>query len=558
MIKKPELSIIPLGGRGEIGNNMMLIEYNNEILILDCGIMFPTEDMLGIDLVMPDISYLIKNKDRIKAMLISHGHEDHIGAIPYFLREISNIPIYGTKLTIGMIKKKLEENRLLKEAKLREISAGEEISLNPFQIKFVKVNHSIPDAVAMGIKTPSGTIVYTGDFKFDQTPINEEPTDFNGLTKLGEEGVLALLSDSTNAEHKGYSISERVVEENINGIFEKAKGRIIVATFSSHLDRLQQIINAAYKTGRKIAISGRSMIANTKIAKELGYLNFPDDMLVEIRKANNLPDHKIVYMMTGSQGETMASLTRISRGDHRQINLHKGDTVLLSATPIPGNERSVGETINKLFEKGAKVIYGRELDVHVSGHAYQEELKMMINMIKPKYFVPVHGEYRHLYHHSTLAQEVGIPEENIFIAKNGSRLNVSEDKAYFASSISTGKVLIDGTGIGDVGNIVLRDRRILSEHGIIIVVVTIESKTGKVLAGPDIISRGFVYMKESQELIEEAKSRLTKALDECQEKNITDWSTLKTKIKDPLRDFIYNETRRNPMIMPIIMEVPNK
>ncbi|TDX51275.1 ribonuclease J [Orenia marismortui] len=558
MIKKPELSIIPLGGRGEIGNNMMLIEYNNEILILDCGIMFPTEDMLGIDLVMPDISYLIKNKDRIKAMLISHGHEDHIGAIPYFLREISNIPIYGTKLTIGMIKKKLEENRLLKEAKLREISAGEEISLNPFQIKFVKVNHSIPDAVAMGIKTPSGTIVYTGDFKFDQTPINEEPTDFNGLTKLGEEGVLALLSDSTNAEHKGYSISERVVEENINGIFEKAKGRIIVATFSSHLDRLQQIINAAYKTGRKIAISGRSMIANTKIAKELGYLNFPDDMLVEIRKANNLSDHKIVYMMTGSQGETMASLTRIARGDHRQINLHKGDTVLLSATPIPGNERSVGETINKLFEKGAKVIYGRELDVHVSGHAYQEELKMMINMIKPKYFVPVHGEYRHLYHHSILAQEVGIPEENIFIAKNGSRLNVSEDKAYFASSISTGKVLIDGTGIGDVGNIVLRDRRILSEHGIIIVVVTIESKTGRVLAGPDIISRGFVYMKESQELIEEAKSRLTKALDECQEKNITDWSTLKTKIKDPLRDFIYNETRRNPMIMPIIMEVPNK
>jgi len=558
MKRNAEISIIPLGGRGEIGNNMILIEYNDEILILDCGIMFPTEDMLGIDLVMPDISYLIENKDRIKAMLISHGHEDHIGAIPYFLREISNIPIYGTRLTLGMIKKKLEEHRLMGSTELRQISAGQEISLDPFKIKFIKVNHSIPDAVAMGIKTPSGTILYTGDFKFDQTPINEQPTDFNGLTQLGEEGVLALLSDSTNAEQKGYSVSERVVNDTINNIFEKADGRIIVATFSSHLDRLQQIINAAYETGRKIAISGRSMIANTKIAKDLGYLNFPDDMLLEIRKINNLPDHKIVYLMTGSQGETMASLTRIARGDHRQINLHKGDTVLLSATPIPGNERSVGETINQLFEKGAKVIYGRELDVHVSGHAYQEELKMMLNMTKPKYFIPVHGEYRHLYHHSLLAKDVGIPEDNIFIAKNGSRLKVSEQNAYFASPVSTGKILIDGSGIGDVGNIVLRDRRILSEHGIIIVVITIESGTGKVLAGPDIISRGFVYMKESQELIEEAKNRLNIALKECEEKNITDWSKLKTKLKDPLRDFIYNETRRNPMIMPIIMEVPHK
>jgi ribonuclease J len=558
MKRNAEISIIPLGGRGEIGNNMILIEYNDEILILDCGIMFPTEDMLGIDLVMPDISYLIENKDRIKAMLISHGHEDHIGAIPYFLREISNIPIYGTRLTLGMIKKKLEEHHLMGSTELRQISAGQEISLDPFKIKFVKVNHSIPDAVAMGIKTPSGTILYTGDFKFDQTPINEQPTDFNGLTQLGEEGVLALLSDSTNAEQKGYSVSERVVNDTINSIFEKADGRIIVATFSSHLDRLQQIINAAYETDRKIAISGRSMIANTKIAKDLGYLNFPDDMLLEIRKINNLPDHKIVYLMTGSQGETMASLTRIARGDHRQINLHKGDTVLLSATPIPGNERSVGETINQLFEKGAKVIYGRELDVHVSGHAYQEELKMMLNMTKPKYFIPVHGEYRHLYHHSLLAKDVGIPEDNIFIAKNGSRLKVSEKNAYFASPVLTGKILIDGSGIGDVGNIVLRDRRILSEHGIIIVVITIESGTGKVLAGPDIISRGFVYMKESQELIEEAKNRLNIVLKECQEKNITDWSKLKTKLKDPLRDFIYNETRRNPMIMPIIMEVPNK
>ncbi len=558
MSKNNEISIIPLGGRGEIGNNMILIEYNDEILILDCGIMFPTDDMLGIDLVMPDISYLIKNKDKIKAILISHGHEDHIGAIPYFLREISDVPIYGTELTIGMIKKKLKENYLLKETELREIAAGQTISLDPFKVEFVKINHSIPGAVAMGIKTSAGQIVYTGDFKFDQTPINDDPTDFNSLSRLGSEGVLALLSDSTNAEYRGYSVSERVVGETINNIFQKTQGRIIVATFSSHLDRLQQIINAAYNTNRKIAISGRSMIENTRIAKNLGYLNFPDDMLMEIRNLNNLPSHKAVYLMTGSQGETMASLTRIARGDHRQINLHKGDTVLLSATPIPGNEKSVGETINQLFERGAKVIYGKKLDVHASGHAYQEELKIMLNMIKPEYFIPVHGEYRHLYHHSLLAKEVGIPEDNIFIAKNGSRLYLSKDKGYFGNSVPTGKVLIDGSGIGDVGNIVLRDRRILSEHGIIIVVVTIAEKTGKILAGPDIISRGFVYMKESQELINTAKNKLTAVLKECQENNITDWSTLKSKIKNPLRDFIYNKTRRNPMIMPIIMEIPNK
>ncbi|WP_027339780.1 ribonuclease J [Halonatronum saccharophilum] len=557
MSKNKEISIIPLGGREEIGNNMILIEYDDQILILDCGIMFPTEDMLGIDLVMPDITYLKENKDKIKGLLISHGHEDHIGAIPYFLRDI-NVPIYGTKLTLGMVKKKLDEHKLLRETELREISAGDQINLHPFQVKFIKVNHSIPDAVAMGIHTPSGTILYTGDFKFDQTPINDDTTDFNSLTSIGEKGVLALLSDSTNAEHKGYSISESVVAESINEIFSKTRGRIIVATFSSHLDRLQQIINAAYKTGRKIAISGRSMIANTKIAKDLGYLDFPDDMLLEIREIKNLPDHKVVYMMTGSQGETMASLTRIARGDHRQINLHKGDTVLLSATPIPGNERSVGHTINQLFERGAKVIYGRELDVHASGHAYQEELKMMLNMTKPKYFIPVHGEYRHLHHHSLLAQEVGIAEDNIFIAKNGSRLNVSEDKGYFSSSVPTGKVLIDGSGVGDVGNIVLRDRRILSEHGMIVVITTIEHKTGKILAGPDILSRGFVYMKESQELIEKAKRMLTKVLKECEENNITDWSSLKSKIKNPLRDYIYEETRRNPMIIPIIMEVPKK
>ncbi|GAB6099755.1 ribonuclease J [Halanaerocella petrolearia] len=540
-----EVSIIPLGGREEIGKNMILVEYNNEILVLDCGIMFPTPEMLGVDLVMPKLDYLLENKDRVKGILISHGHEDHIGGIPFLLSEM-DLPIYGTKFTLEMIKKKLKERKLLKKTELKQINPRGEKKVGNFKLKFIRVNHSIPGAVAISIETSAGTILYTGDFKFDQTPINGKPTDFYSLAKLGEEGVLAMLSDSTNAERNGYSTSEKVVAENINQLFKQTHGRIIIATFSSHLDRLQEIVNATVRTNRKLAISGRSMHENTELARKLGQLNLPDDLLIDLREMKKLPNNQVVCMMTGSQGETMAALTRIARGEHRNIEIHKGDTVLFSATPIPGNELAVSNSINQLFERGAIVKYGSDLNLHASGHACQEELKLMLNLVKPQYFIPVHGEYRHLYHHALLANQVGISQDNIFIAKNGSRLKLSSNQAYFGSSVEAGKLLIDGSKIQDVGPTVLKERQRLSRNGFITIIANIINND---ILEPEIISQGFVYLRETQELIKNIKDLTKKTLQQNQDKK-TD--KLKQKIKYNIQDFIYQETKRNPQIIPII------
>lgn len=555
MLKKNNrVSFIPLGGVGEIGKNMMVVELKGRLLIIDAGVMFPEDELLGIDLVIPDISFLVENKHRIDGMVLTHGHEDHIGAVPYVLKEL-NIPIYGTRLTLGLLEGKLKEHQLLSQAQLHTVNPGQKVKIGNFTVEFIRVNHSIADTCALAIHTPIGPIVYASDFKFDQTPIDGEVADFHKLAELGEQGVLALFSDSTNAEREGYTQSEKVVGETIEEIFRTSKDRIIVATFASNIHRIQQVFDSALKYNRKVAITGRSMVNNIDIAFQLGYLNFPQEMLVSLKDVNKYPDHKIVILTTGSQGEPMAALTRMARGDHYQIEIRRGDTVVVSASPIPGNERLIGDTINKLFEQGANVIYKSVSGVHASGHASQEELKLMINLVKPKFFVPIHGEYRHLYHHAELARDLGIPEENIFITQNGNILQFDDDDGKTVGSVSAGRVLVDGLGVGDVGTVVLRDRRLLSQDGIIIVVLTIEKNTGNIIAGPDIITRGFVYIRESEELIEEATERVKKALKECEEKNITDWSTLKSTTRDALTNFIYHKIKRRPMILPIIMEV---
>lgn len=552
--REPQISIIPLGGRGEIGNNMILIEDDEKILVLDAGIMFPEDDHFGVDLIMPDITYLVENKDRIAGIVISHGHEDHIGALPYVLREI-NVPIYGTRLTLGLIQLKLKEFGLLETTKLIEISHRERRKIGSFEVEFIHVNHSIPDSAAMAIRTKAGTIVYTGDYKFDQTPIDGRTTDFQRLGQIGSEGVLALLGDSTNAEREGTTLSERVVSQTIEETFELINGRIIISTFSTNIHRVQQIFHAAWRTGRKVALAGRSMTNVITVASQLGYLHIPDGTLVEVRAINSMKPHEIVLLMTGSQGEPEAALTRISRGDHRQIEILPGDTVVLSSMPIPGNERSIGETINQLYRLGANVLYDGMIDAHASGHACQEEIKMMINILKPRFLIPVHGEYRHLYHHSQLAIQVGIPEENVFITDNGTRLNMTSNRCWIAGNVPSGEVMIDGLGVGDVGNIVLRDRRMLSENGVVIVSLTIDGKTAKVLAGPDIVSRGFVYIKESKVLLDEAKDRALRSVKELEARNITDWSTIKKAVIDSIDDYLYQKTRRKPVILPIVMEV---
>jgi ribonuclease J len=553
--KIKEVSIMPLGGVGEIGKNMMLFEMNNEILIIDAGVMFPEDDLLGIDLVIPDFSYVKQNIDRVKAIVLTHGHEDHIGALPYLLKEI-DIPVYGTKLTLGLVEGKLKEHKILKESKLKVVNPGNSINIGSFKVDFIRVNHSIADTCALALHTPLGPIIYASDFKFDQTPIDGEVADFHKLAELGDSspGVLALFSDSTNVEREGYTLSEKAVGSTIDSIFRKAKQRIVVATFASNIHRVQQIVDSAFKYNRKIAFTGRSMINNIEIARELGYLNIPDDMIVDIRDCTNMPESEIVLLTTGSQGEPMAALTRMARGDHYHINIKLGDTVIVSASPIPGNERFIGDTINQLFKRGAEVIYEDVSGVHVSGHASQEELKLMINLVKPKYFVPTHGEYRHLHRHAALAEEVGIPRKNIYIAEIGDIIRFTENEVKKAGTIPAGQILVDGLGVGDVGNIVLRDRRLLSEDGIIIIVVTID-KQGKILAGPDIITRGFVYIRESEELIAEATSRVKEALIECEKNNITEWSALKNAIKDSLNNYIYKKIKRNPMILPIIMQI---
>lgn len=552
--KKESVSIIHLGGVGEIGKNMVVVEIGEEILIIDSGIMFPEDDLLGIDYVIPDISYLVANKERITGILLTHGHEDHIGALPYVLREFK-VPVYGTRLTLGLVEGKLREHNLLANTKLRVVNPGSSVTVGSVKVDFIRVNHSIADTCALAIHTPIGPMVYASDFKFDQTPVDGHVADFHKLAELGQQGVLALFSDSTNVEREGVTLSEKIVGESIEESVRVAKGRIIVATFASNIHRLQQVVDAAFKYNRKIAITGRSMVNCVNIAKDLGYLHIPDGMMIDLKDANRYRAEQICLLTTGSQGEPMAALTRMARGDHRQINIEQGDTVIVSASAIPGNEKFVAQTINQLFKRGAQVVYDAVSGVHVSGHASQEELKLMLNLVKPRFFVPVHGEYRHLFHHAQLAKEVGVPEENIFINELGSILQFTHKDGRVVGSVQAGQILVDGLGVGDVGNIVLRDRRLLSQDGILIVVLTIDKETGKIVSGPDIITRGFVYIRESEEIISNATVRVEKALEKCESKGITDWGTLKTAIRDSLSSFVYQEIKRKPMILPIIMEV---
>ena len=553
MSKTDKLKIIPLGGMGEIGKNITVFEYKDEIIIIDCGMTFPEDEMLGVDIVIPDVTYLFKNRNKIKGLFLTHGHEDHIGAIPYVLKKL-NMPIYGTRLTLGLLENKLKEHKLDKVS-LNVVQHGETVQLGNFGIEFIKTGHSIPDASALAIKTPVGVIIHTGDFKVDFTPISGDVINLARFAELGSQGVLALMSDSTNVERPGYTMSEKSVGNSFNGIFANCNSRIIVATFASNIHRIQQIINAAELNGRKVVLSGRSMLNTTTVSYDLGYLQIQDGTLIDINDMNKYDNNQLCLIMTGSQGEPMSALTRIANGEHRKISLYPDDLVVLSATPIPGNEKTVSKIVNKLIEKGIHVIYEALAEVHVSGHACQEELKLIQTLVKPKYFIPVHGEYRHLKLHADLAEDLGTPAENIFIMENGRILEFTEDTAKFTGTVPSGHILVDGLGIGDVGNIVLRDRKHLSEDGLIVVVVTMSKQDGTVIAGPDIISRGFVYVRESEDLMEEAKNIVKDVLLACEKKKITDWATLKSNVRDSLRSFLYERIKRNPMILPIIMEV---
>jgi ribonuclease J len=554
MAREPKVSLIPLGGLGEIGKNMMVVRYGENILVIDSGLMFPEEDLLGIDMVIPDITYLLENKNIVRGIVLTHGHEDHIGALPYVLKEL-NVPVYGTRLTLGIVGGKLREQHMLDSVKLNCVKPRDVVQIGPFKIEFIRVSHSIPDAVALAIETPVGVIVHTGDFKIDQTPVDGEVIDFHRLAQWGEKGVLALLSDSTNVERPGYTMSERVVGQTFDETFRQASERIIVATFASNVHRLQQAITTAYRYNRKVAVVGRSMVNVVSIACELGYLNVPDGLLVELDEAARLPRNRIVYLTTGSQGEPMSALTRMASRDHRQVEIMPGDTIIISATPIPGNEKLVSRVIDQLFKLGANVIYEAVSGIHVSGHPSQEELKLMINLVKPKFFMPVHGECRMLIKHAQLAREMGIPESNIFVGENGQVVEISRRSGRFAGRVTSGRVLVDGLGVGDVGNIVLRDRRQLSQDGILIVVVTMSRDTGLIVSGPDIVSRGFVYVRESEHLMEQAKAKVKQALEKCSSKKISEWASIKSQVRDDLSKFLFDKTRRRPMILPIIMEV---
>jgi len=548
------VSLIPLGGVGEIGKNMWLLEQGNEILVLDCGVMFPDEEMLGVDLVIPDISYLKERENRVKAILLSHGHEDHIGALPYILRQL-NVPVYGTRLTLGLVEAKLEEHGLKGDVRLHEIKAGDVIKLGSFSVEFIHVNHSLADVVAMAVTTQAGVILYATDFKFDHTPIDGKVIDLHRLAELGREGLLCLMADSTNAERPGYTMSERIVGETLLDVFREAEGRIVVAAFASHIHRIQQIVDAAHRFNRKVCFIGRSMVKNVDIASRLGYLRIPDGMMIDVDELDDYPPERIVVISTGSQGEPMAALTRMAMNEHRQVAIGRGDTVLISATPIPGNERSMGKTINHLFKLGAKVIYHAVSGVHVSGHASQEELKLMLNLTRPKFFIPIHGEYRMLATHAELAKQVGIPEQHIVIPEIGDRIEITPHSIRKGAPVEAGRVLVDGLGVGDVGNIVLRDRQQLSQDGILIVVVSIDKQTGEIVAGPDIISRGFVYMRESESLIDEARGVVNEALAPLAAQGITEWGPIKSEVRDVLQRHLYEKTKRRPVILPIIMEV---
>lgn len=549
-----KLLCIPLGGLGEIGKNSMAIQYGNEIIVVDTGLAFPEEEMLGIDIVIPDYTYLLENRDKVKAVVYTHGHEDHIGGTPYFLRQLQ-VPLFATRLTLGLIEGKLAEHGLPLPAGSRSVKAGEVVKIGQhFTVEWIRVNHSIPDSCALAITTPVGTIVHTGDFKFDQTPVDGEISDYARLSQLGDQGVLALLADSTNAERPGYTPSEKIVGNTIDEIFRTARGRVLLATFASNVHRLQQTFDAAAATNRKVAVIGRSMENTVEIAIRLGYMHVAEGTLVEVEELRRFPANQQVILCTGSQGEPMSALTRMSSGDHKQIEIMPGDTVLLAASPIPGNEKSVGRTINNLYRRGAEVIYGRA-GIHTSGHASQEEMKLMLNLVRPKFFVPIHGEYRMLVAHSRLAKDVGIPPENILIGENGSVYEFTPDTALVSGKVASGQVLVDGLGVGDVGNIVLRDRRQLSQDGILIVVVALEKETGLIMAGPDIVSRGFVYVRESEGLLEQARELVKEALYDSLEKQNTEWAVLKSAVRDTLGKYLFEKTRRRPMILPIIIEV---
>ena len=554
MAKIPQkIQLIPLGGLGEIGKNMTIVRYGDDIVVIDSGLMFPEDDMLGIDLVIPDISYLLENRELVRAIILTHGHEDHIGALPFVLKQL-NVPVYGTRLTLGIVEGRLKENNVA-SPNLVPIKPGDEVSIGQFKIGFIRVSHSIADAVALSIKTPIGTIVHTGDFKFDQTPVDGKVTDFHRFAELGDQGVLVLLADSTNAERAGYTMSEKTVGVTFEETFRTARERIIIATFSSNIHRIQQAIDTACKYKRKVAILGRSMVNVVNIALELGYLHIPEGVLIDIDELNNYPSVGVVIITTGSQGEPMSALTRMAMSDHKKVEIAPGDTIIISATPIPGNEKLVSRTIDYLFRQGADVVYEAASGIHVSGHASQEELKLMHNLIRPKFFVPVHGEYRHLKKHAKLAHDMGMPKENIFVTENGSILEFTQDKGIIAGKAAAGNILVDGLGVGDVGNIVLRDRRQLSQDGILIMVVTMDKQRGTILAGPDIVSRGFVYVRESEQLMEEAKERVMQALEKCEVSGITEWASIKASVRDVLGKYLYEKTRRRPMILPIIMEV---
>lgn len=546
------IKIIPLGGLEQIGMNITAFEYEESIIVVDCGLSFPEDEMLGIDLVIPDITYLKENRDKVKGFIITHGHEDHIGSLPYILKEI-NVPIYATKLTIGIIENKLKEHNLMKTTKRKVIKYGQSINLGCFRIEFIRTNHSIADAAALAIYSPAGVIVHTGDFKIDYTPVFGEPIDLQRFAEIGKKGVLALMADSTNVMRPGFTMSESTVGKTIDEIFaDNSKQRIIVATFASNVDRVQQIINSAAKYKRKVVIEGRSMVNIIGTACELGYLNVPEGMFIDIEQMSNYTDDQLVLITTGSQGESMAALSRMAASIHRKVSIQPGDVIVFSSSPIPGNEKSVSKIINELSQQGAKVIFQ---NTHVSGHACQEELKVIYALTKPKYAIPVHGEYRHLTTHSELAQGMGIPKENVILMRSGDVLELSDSKAKIVGQVPAQGILVDGLGVGDVGNIVLRDRQHLSENGLIIIVVTLEKYSCQILSGPDIVSRGFVYVRESENLMDEAREVVSDALERCIASNMTDWGKMKLEIKDTLSEYLWKKTKRNPMILPIIMEV---
>ena len=548
-----KLKIIPLGGLGEIGKNMTIIRYGDEMIMIDAGLMFPENDMLGIDLVIPDISYVIENKNCLKAIILTHGHEDHIGALPYILKKLT-VPVYGTKLTLGILSGRLKEDGV--DCKnMRAVSSGEIVMIGCFSIGFIRVNHSIPDSVALSIKTPVGMIVHTGDFKLDYTPIDGKMTDFRRFADLGQRGVLLLMADSTNAEKEGHTPSERTVGTAFNREFMNAPGRIIVATFSSNVHRIQQAIDMAIRYRRRVAILGRSMVNVVQTSIELGYLHAPEGTIIDIEDIRNYPANKIVIITTGSQGEPMSALTRMAMSDHRQVDVIPGDTVIISATPIPGNEKLVAKTVDNLLRLGANVVHRREEGIHVSGHAARDELRLIHNLVKPKFFMPVHGELHHLFAHAKLAEEMGMNRENILVGENGAVIEITRDSGKIAGHVNAGVIMVDGLGVGDVGNIVLRDRRQLSQDGILIVVVTMNRAAGKIISGPDIVSRGFVYVRESEHLMDDARSRVFHVLRRCKEDQILDWMTIKLAIRDALAQFLFERTRRRPMILPIIVEV---